>query len=67
MKLTRDQIIKKLIDERLDAIDSYTSFEQVCADMLRNGIKGLADYTDDELVDQYKLTLHPEEYVELIK
>ena len=67
MKLTRDQIIKKLIEERLDSIDSYTSFEQVCGDMIRNGIKGLADYTDEELVDQYMLTLHPEEDVELVK
>jgi hypothetical protein len=35
--------------------------------MIRNGIKGLADYTDEELVDQYMLTLHPEEDVELVK
>ena len=67
MLLTREQIIKAIVEERLDSIDSYTSFEQACENMIRNGVKGLANWTDEELLDEYALTLHPEEDVELVK
>ena len=66
MKMTREQIIKAIVDERLDQIDSCTSFEEACANFIRNGIKGLVKLTDEELLDEYVLILHPEKRVELI-
>ena len=67
MKLTREQIVKAIIEERLDQIDSISSFEEACSNLIRNGVKGLVKLTDEELLDEYVLVLHPEETVELIK
>lgn len=66
MKLTREQMIKTIINERLEQIDSYTSFEEACSNFIRNGIKGLVKLTDEELRDEYILLLHPEEDIEVI-
>ena len=67
MKLTREQIIKELVEDRLDAIDSYTSFEQACEDMIRKGVNGLENLSDDELKEEYLETIHPDEDIEIVK
>ena len=66
MKLTHEQMIKAFVEHRLEAIDSYTSFEQACENMIRNGVKGLLNLTDEELIDEYTMILHPQEDIELV-
>jgi hypothetical protein len=48
--LRRDQVIDKLLSSRIDTamIDPFW-----LSDILENGIKGLSDYTNNELTEEY--------------
>ena len=63
--MTMEQIINELVDNQLDAIDAYTSFEQACANMIKNGTSALNALSTEELLDLYKDTFEPEEEIKI--
>lgn len=67
MKKTRTQIIRELVEHRLDEIDSYSSFEQACDDMLVNGLRGYDDLDNDELLNEYENIIQPDKNIILVE
>jgi hypothetical protein len=53
MKVTREQAIYDIIEHDLDSIFEDHP-ERAIAEMLECGVKGLNDYTNEELEEQYE-------------
>jgi len=74
MKMTREQIIEKLVDHDFELIQACWGRDEsggwtnpVLSDVLEEGHKGFRDYGNDELVREY-LECYPdeEEGIELV-
>ena len=63
--MTREKIINELVSKQLDDIDAYTSFEEACANMIKNGTSALNTLSDKELLDLYIEIFEPEEEVKI--
>lgn len=65
-QFTREELINELVNHMLDEIDAYTSFEKVCANMIKNGTTALNTLPDEELLDLYKDYFKPEDEITII-
>jgi hypothetical protein len=70
LKLTKKEIVEKLIDDDIDTIltQGLNSETEYLSNILRKGLKGYNSYTNKELKQEYEERLDPNnEGIKIIK